>query len=46
MPKHVHVGGIYIVTFFATLYVLNFLIRLWAGRHASNPVAGALAFGV
>lgn len=43
---HIHVGGVYFLTFFATLYVVNFLMRLWSARHGNNPVAKAIAFGI
>lgn len=43
MANHVHVGSVHLITFFATLYVVNFLVRLWSANHANNPVAQALA---
>jgi hypothetical protein len=46
VAHHVHVGGVYFLTFFATLYVINVLLRLWTARHGDNPVAKAIAFGI
>ena len=46
VANHVHVGGVYFLTFFASLYVVNFLFRLWAASHANNPVAKAIAFAI
>ena len=44
--KHVHVGGVYFITFAASLYVVQFLLRLFTARHANNPIARGLAFGI
>lgn len=46
VAHHVHVGGVYFLTFFASLYVINFLLRTWTARHGNNAVAKALAFGI
>jgi hypothetical protein len=42
---HIHAGGIYFITFAATLYIVNVLLGLWTARHANNAFAQGLAFG-
>lgn len=46
MEHHVHVGSVHFITFFAMLYITNFTLRLWTSKHADNPIAKAISFGV
>jgi hypothetical protein len=44
--KHVHVGGIAVIGFVATLYAVNFLVRTAAAHHPDNPAVQALVYGI
>lgn len=43
MP-HAHVNAASLAVIIATVVVVNFLIRTWAGHHADNPAAKAAAY--
>jgi hypothetical protein len=44
VAKHVHAGGIYVITFVATLVVVNVLVRTAAAKHPNSTAWQAAAY--